>query len=227
MSHNDLAIPQSFETILDQIETLNRQHLLLYRLGLGRLLLDNFWAGDARAFSDRDRTKELRFELFFAKEEIALARLGVSRRQARDSIRAAIVVGTLPKALAEQLLLSQILLLTRLGDPTLRARVAKLALSQDWSVAEMRDAVDAARAGLPLDGDAVAPGVQPPAAPAPRKPAPGRLVTRAEKLATEVEQWAGHWADVETTKLRPVQRERLRVAVERLEAQVVALRRGL
>ena len=60
-----------------------------------------------------------------------------------------------------------------------------------------------------------------------RVPVPGRLVTRVEKLAAEVESWSAQWARVDGGQLRKVQRERLVAAAELLEAQAAALRRGL
>ena len=228
MPQQHLTTTTPFEDILDELEALAREHLLFYRVQVGNILLQHFWGGDAHAFSSSDPTKEARFELFFTKWGENLSRYGLSKRQARDSIRAAIVVRTLPPAIAERLFLTQVLLLSRLHDPTARARVADAAIASDWSVQQLQDAVMAVRAGLPLDADPEAPGVQVPkdesAAPT---PVPGRLVTRVEKLAAEVQNWTAQWARVDGGKLRKVQRQRLVAAVELLEAQAAALRRGL
>ena len=228
MTQQPLAAPTSFEDILDELEALAREHLLFYRVQVGNILLKHFYNGDIHAFSSHDANKDARFELFFTKCGESLARYGLSKRQARDSIRAAIVVRTLPPATAQRLFLTQVLLLARLHDPTARARVADAAVASDWSVKQLQDAVSAVRAGLPLDSDPEAPGVQVlEAGTDERVPVPGRLVTRVEKLAAEVESWSAQWARVDGGQLRKVQRERLVAAAELLEAQAAALRRGL
>lgn len=223
VSHTETA---TFDDILDELEALSREHLLMYRVRVGRVLLGHFWGGDARAFASHDSGKQARFEVFFERCGDELARYGLSRRQARDSIRAAIVLDSLPVSLAQRLFLSQVLELMRLHDPTARAEVAQAAVAWDWSVLQLRAAVDAARAGLPLDADADAPGVQRPVdeeEPG-AAPAPGRMVTRAEKLVGEVEAWSAQWARVDASRLRGAQRRRLVAAVEALEGRVRELR---
>lgn len=228
MTHNSLARTLSFEDILDALERLGREHLLFYRVQVGELFLQQFWRGDAAHFSRSGPNKGSRFELFFAKHAEILRRYGLSPRQARDSVRAAIVVRTLPPAVAKQLFLSQVLALTRLRDPTQRAQVATAAVANDWSVQELQQAVSAVHAGLPLDSDAEQPGVQitqvPPRQPV---PVPGRMVNRAERFATDVDDWALRWQQVDASRLKPVHRQRLVKALSALEDKVAALRRGL
>ena len=230
LSANPLAIAglTPFEDILDELERLAREHLLFFRVQVGNVLLQHFWGGDPVAFSSRDSTKDARFELFFEKCEEALARYGLSKAQARTSIRASVVVRTLPPAVAERLFLSQVLELARLRDPTERAKVAGAAIASDWSVKQLRDVVSAVRAGLPMDADEAMPGVQVvEVARDERLPVPGRMVTRAEKLVGDVESWTAAWERVDLSKLRDGQRKRLEVAATALEARVVALRVGL
>ena len=57
--------------------------------------------------------------------------------------------------------------------------------------------------------------------------APGRLVTRAEKLSDQVRGWTAQWATVDPGRLRGPQRERLAAAVTELEAEVARLRATL
>ena len=226
-SHVTLQAPVSFEDILDQLERLAREHLLVYRVRVGGLLLQHFWGGDAAAFSSRAPNKEARFELFFSKYQTDLARYGLSKRQARRSIRASIVVRTLPPAVAERLFLTQVLELSRLADPTQRTRVAIAAIERDWSVQDLRDAVSATQAGLPIAEIGAEIGAETsttPPDPPQRQIAPGRLVTQAEKLAGEVDQWATRWQGADTSRLRRPQRLRLAAAVTELEAQVARLR---
>ena len=228
MSQANLAHLTPFEDILDQLEALARDHLLFYRVQVGSLLLRHFWADDAAAFSDHSPNKDVRFELFFQKCGEELARYGLSKRQARNSIRASIVVRTLPPSVAEKLFLSQVLELVRLRDPTQRAELASVAIASDWSMRQLRDAVTAVRAGLPLDGEPDVPGVQVLEVEdaVPRLTA-GRMVTRVEKLAGAVEAWAEGWEQADASVLKDAQRTRLEAAVATLEAQVAALRAGL
>ena len=222
--------PVPFEDILDELEALAREHLLAYRVQLGHVMLNHFWGGDARAFSSNDATKDARFELFFSRCGDQLARYGLSQRQVRDSIRAAIVFDQLPPEVAGRLFLSQVLALTRLRDPTARVQVAVAALENDWSVQQLRDAVELARSGGDVDRSALAAAVDAAgavddaaAAISDPPPAPGRLVGRAEKLVEEVQRWRGHWAAVEHGKLRDVQRVRLAAALSALRAEVAGL----
>ena len=220
------STPVPFEDILDDLERLAREHLLYYRVQVGNLLLRHFWDDDPAAFSSRDRTKSARFELFFDKCSDELTRYGLSMRQARDSVRAAIVVRRLPAEVAQRLFLSQVLELTRLADPTARVQVAKAALTYDWSVRQLRDAVTATRLGQPLEETTATPTPSPVVA-AERPPAVGRMVTRAEKLVAEVDHWSELWGQLDARRMRKPQRERLEAAVEALEARVAALRETL
>ena len=228
MNQTNLTRFSTFGDILDELERLSRQHLLSYRVQVGALLLAQFWDDDPAAFSSRDPGKEVRFNTFFIEHGEDLRRYGLSQRQARNSVRASIVMRTLPVEIREQLFVTQLIELTRLADPTQRARVAQTAVQQNWTVIQLRDAVSAVRAGLPIDADEETPGVQV-AAPEEtiRRPVPGRLVTRAEKLAEQVDTWSRQWQQADTTRLRPVQRRRLAAAADALEARVVELRKLL
>lgn len=220
-------IPNSYEDILDAIEAICRDHLLAYRVELGRLLLDQFWHGDAHAFSRRATPEEARFEDFFASSHDELQRYGISQRQARDSVRVAIVVATLPATLSTRVGVGQVLELTRLHDPSARARVMLAALEHNWSTAQMRDAVDVAMAMPDADAAALAAAV---AADADAgddadasPPAAGRMVARAERLARDVADWSATWRQVDASRLRGGQRQRLQAARAALKSQVAAL----
>ncbi len=217
----------SFEDILDDLERLTRTHLLVYRVQVGAVLLGHFWDDDPAAFSNRSPHRTQRFDLFFDKYAETLTRYGLSRRMARDSIRACIVMRSLPSELAEQLFLSQVLLLATVHDKTLRARLAQAAVRQDWSVVTLRKAVTASRAGLPFDLGNPSAAAELPAPEAIKPMAPGRLVTRAEKLSDQVRGWTAQWATVDPSRLRGPQRERLAAAVTELEAEVAKLRASL
>ena len=51
MSHAHLAPVSDYESILDELESLSREHLLFYRIQIGRVLLNHFWGDDAKAAS--------------------------------------------------------------------------------------------------------------------------------------------------------------------------------
>lgn len=227
---DDLANPRhlhTFEDTLDDLERLSRQHLLAFRIGAGRVLLRDCFDGDAHAYLDRNPHKAARFSLFVNKHAEDLARFGLSAYTAREAIVCCIVFDTLPETVREALFYSQILALSRLHDRGRRAELAHAAVSFDWGVRELRDAVAAARAGLPLDGDPERPGLQPPAAPPPPAPQAGRLVTRAEKWTRDLDAWAAQWQTVDPRKVRGAQRARLVEAIAVARARLDAMASGL
>lgn len=219
----------SFEDVLDEIEALARDHDLAWRLQLGHTFLRHFWRGDARAYQHGAPGKDLRFAAFFEKHGDALARYDIGPRKARDCIRASIVFDSLPPALAGRLFWTQVIELARLRDPTARAQVAVAALQSDWTVAQLRDAVDYAKqVGVPepvalaqaVAAADAASAVVPEGSAA---PAPGRMVARAEKLVEAVETWSATWRKVDGAALRPAQRARLVAARDALRARVAEL----
>lgn len=215
----------TFDDILDELETLSRQHHLVYRIQVGRTLLHHFYGGDFAAYASHDPNKEVRFAEFCEKGRERLERFGLSPRQAADSIMACHVFDQLPAPLAKALLLSQILELTRVKDGAERARLAAAAVQGDWSVRQLHDAVTAVNDGLPLDADAAAPGIQPARPDEDRgKPVAGRLVTQAVKLGKLVGQWTAEWQSVDASRLRGPQRQRLQEAVAALESRLAELK---
>jgi len=52
--------PVPFETILDELEQLSREHLLYYRVQVGDTLLRHFYQGDAAEYAKRGSSEELR-----------------------------------------------------------------------------------------------------------------------------------------------------------------------
>ncbi len=200
-----------------------REQLLAYRIGVGRVLLDGLFGGDIAAYTNRDPNKELRFARFFVEREAELRRFGLTDRMSRHCISCYAVFRTLPMDVREQLFWSQVQLLVRVHDVSARAELAVAAVQQQWSVAQLKNAVAAVNAGLPLDGDAEVPGLQAPDAPSVKSIAPGRLVSRAEKWAGDLEQWSAQWFAGDSSRLRPAQRQRLASAVAAARARLVAL----
>ena len=213
----------TFEDILDALEQLSREHLLVYRIGVGRVLLQSIFAGDAGAYASHDPRKEQRFTDFVTKCGAQLRRYGLGVKTARESIVCYIVYETLPAAVRASLFYSQVRELARLRDPTARARLAAAAVQGDWSVIELQDAVSCVKAGLPYDADPETPGIQPPDAPPPRELSAGRLVTRAERWTAELDEWSELWSQADASRLRKPQRERMAATVARAQERLAAL----
>ena len=213
----------TFDDIIGQLQRMAREQLLAYRIGVGQVLLDGLFGGDAAAYASRDPNKELRFARFFAEREAELRRFGLTDRMSRHCISCYAVFRTLPPAVREQLFWSQVQQLVRVHDVGMRAQLAVAAVQQQWSVEQLKNAVSAVNAGLPLDGDAEVAGLQAPDAPPARSIAPGRLVNRAEKWAGDLEQWSEQWFSGDTSRLRPAQRERLAAAVAAARGRLIEL----
>ena len=231
MAHH-LQVPArdpEFADVLADLRQLARNHLLVYRVEVGRVLLERFFAGSAAAYTDMDPGKELAFTRFVetCAEELSAFRLG--ERTLRDCIRTHLVFLTLPPAAREALQFSHVVELTRVADPTLRGQLAVASVAGDWSVVQLKGAIGEAKAGNWYDTDADTPGSQPPP---PRElpppvPQAGRLVTRAEKWAEEVEIWSSQWSAVDASRLSKAQRQRVIAAVTALRAKLDGVERGL
>ena len=217
----------TFEDVLDALERLSREHLLAYRLGVGRVLLQSIYGGDARAYASRDPRKEQRFSLFVSECGEQLRRYGLGKQSAREAIVSYLTFQTLPDAVRDGLFYSQVRELARLHDPTARARLAVAAIQGDWSVRELQGAVSAVKAGLPYDADPDTPGIQPQQAPPPRQLSAGRLVTRAERWTSDLDAWAGMWSQADPGQLRARQRRRLAATVARAQARLAQLAAAL
>ncbi len=207
---------EAFTDILDTLRHLARDHLLFWRLEVGRLLLDRFYGGDALAYRDRSGRKDASFARFAREHADDLAEFGLSERVVRDCILVHIVAGTLPSATRDSLGYRQLLELTRVPDPTSRVRLAVAAVDQHWTVTQVQDAVGQAKLGNFYDTDAEQPGTQPaPPEPIARKRLPpGRLAVRAERMVADIDELAVGWRDLAGTKIRGAHQARLRHAVE-------------
>lgn len=219
-----------FTNVLDELRSLTRDHLLVYRVEVGRVLLERFFGGNSAAYLDMDSTKEQRFSRFVGACAAELTAFSLGERTLRNCIRTSIVFHTLPPAAREQLAYSQIVELTRIGDPTLRSRLAVASLAGEWTVLELKEAIGEAKAGIWYDNDDATPGTQPPPLPPPAAKAaqqPGRLVTRAEKWLDEIDTWSGLWASVDPAKLSRSQHMRVQATVLALRRRLDELERSL
>lgn len=100
-------------------------------------------------------------------------------------------------------------------------------MQQGWTTAQVRHAVEMARAQRDWDADPKEPGLQlPEPAPAPL-PQPGRLVNQTEKWQAQIAAWQGEFAKIDPKKLSAGQRERLTAAVAAARRQLQELEAGL
>lgn len=217
---NDLqpaVLSDEFQPILTELATLTRDHFLYYRLQVGSLILDHFFGGSAAAYSDRDPTKEQRFSGFIAQHGEDLEYLGLKEHTLRQCVVLSGVFATLPDVAKKQLGYTRTLALVRMTDPTMRAKLAMTAIAEKWTVTQLRQAVDAARAGLWYDTDPVEPGVQSKPLPTPEPlaatPQVGRMVSRAERWSADLKEFSVGWATIDPTKATSLQRKRLSKAL--------------
>jgi hypothetical protein len=228
----DLQPPVSKDQYADtlaKLAGLSRSMLLAFRLEVGKLILDEFFGGSAHAYRDRNPGKESSFAEFVRTCQAELADLGLAPAVVRQCVQARIAWDGLPQQVRDRLLFSHVVELSRVGDPTARARLAMDTTLQGWTTDQLRDAIARVHAGSYYDTDPEAPGTQPPAeTPAPERGyQPGRLVTQLVKAGEDLQSWRQAWATVDAQKLRGPQRQRMVEAVAALRAQVEQLQAEL
>lgn len=223
-SHADPAKTE-YADLLADLQRLSRNLLLAFRLEVGQLLLDRFFAGDGRAYASRNPLKEQSFRAFTQACHDDLALLGLGDQTLANCIRARLTWNTLPPGVREQLRFSHVVELTRVGDPTARARLAQYSLQRGWSVDALKGAIEQHKAGNFYDTDPAPPGTQPPRPKElPHKGvAAGRLITRLEKASAGLQAWHADWQGVDAQKLRGAERKRCAAALAALKAQVATL----
>ena len=217
-----------FRDTLERLERLARDHHLLYRLGIGRLLLTDFYDGDAAAYLSRSRSKPGRFAGFLVAHAAEIGDLGLSEITLRQCIVLSIVADGLPNALVEQLRIRHLVELAKVDDAATRNVLALASVQDRWTSGQLRDAVLAARAGRWIDGQPDVPGLQPPA-PEPEptgKVQLGRVVTKFERAAADLADLVTQWAGV-TRRPSGAERERLSAAIGALESKAAAMRAAL
>jgi len=216
---------QDYADTLAELGHLSRFLLLTFRLEVGGVMLRRDFGGSARAFRDHNPDKVASFNEFCTVCADELAALGLSATVLRQCILARIAWDGLPAGVRESLKFNHVVSLARVGEPTMRARLAFDATSRGWSVAQLDDAIRRAADGRYYDTDPDIPGTQPPPAPpAPERGyQPGRLVNQLVKAGAELQAWRAAWATVAGKKLRGPQRKRVIAAVAALKAQVAEL----
>lgn len=214
-----------FEDLLHDLRQLSKGMLLAFRLAAGKRLLDRFYDGDIAAYRSHDPSKDANFTRFAQVCRQELADIGLSASMARQCMLAHSTWQLLPPQVREQLALSHVVELGRVGDPTARARLAMDTTLNRWSVGQLKDAIDRDAAGQYYDTDPRTPGTQPPPArPEPaRLPQPGRLVTQLHKAAADLGEWQAAWRSVDARRLRGGQKAMLAGALRALKAKVAEL----
>jgi len=220
-----------YADILGKLAHLSRDLLLTFRLEVGKLMLDQYFAGSAHSYHDQNPNKVESFNQFAKTCQADLADLGLSAGVLRHCILARITWDGLPPPVRDQLRFNHVVALAGVGEPNDRARLAFDATRQGWSVTQLKDAIARVNDHTYYDTDPSEPGTQPP----PPKPAPdkeyqpGRLVTQLVKAGHDLQAWRQAWGTVDAGKLRGAQRQRvvgamaaLRAEIERLEAELGA-----
>ena len=192
------------------------------------MILDDFFDGSAEAYRSHDGTRPARFRLFLAARREQLEEIGLGEATLRRCVLARIVVDSLPRSLTERLRVGHLTELAKVPDPATRAVLALASAENGWTATQLRDAALAARAGRWIDGDPDTSGIQPPAPETEdvRKPQLGRVVSRFERTAAELDALAGQWGGLER-RPTPSERQRMEAVMRALEARVASMRRVL
>lgn len=212
----------AFADCLAQIDRLSRGLQLAFRLEVGKLMLEHFYAGSIAAYRDTARNKESSFAAFTRTCKQELADYGLGPQSLRNCINARVIYDLLPPSTRDVLKFSHVVELTRVADPNARARMAMDVALQHWSVDQLKGAIAQYRDGTYYDTEPLTPGTQPPRGPAVAdKPlARGRLVSQLAKTAAALDAWHAAWTAAAKTRLDRPQRDRYRAAVAALRAKV-------
>lgn len=235
MTDTDVILPPApdFDALVADLAKLSRNHLLYFRIEVGRRLSQAFYNGDPEVYRSADRRKDVNFRAFVTAKAAELTDLGLSEQLLRQSLRAFFVVKDLPRALVAQLVYSHVVQLTAVEDDATRALLAKAAVDNRWTGRALQKAIEAVHQGRWPDADPSQPGLQAEELPAPEvepeapPPQPGRVVTRFERTARDLSDLMGQWKAVPVEKLTQEQAQRVRSAVQALEQQVADMKARL
>jgi hypothetical protein len=220
-------VAPDFSGTIARLDALSRSHFVFFRIEVGRLLLEDLYGGDPAAYFNRDPNKPSSLAAFVHQHGQRLTDIGLGEQVLRQSIVAHITYTTLPAEIRDSLPWSHLVELSRIGDTPTRRSVALAAADAAWTSQDLRLAAARVRAGLWLDGDPNTPGIQPVAPPPEPEPSTilplGRVVTRFEKAADEVNRLTSAWGALPSQKLSRKQKERMRESLGRLQAQIAAM----
>lgn len=221
------ALAPVFDALLGELTQLSRNHLLYFRVQVGRSVADALYSGDPAAYHHQASNKDSSLRRFAVHRRDQLTDLGLTEATLRQCVRAWFVARDLPDGTLERLVLSHLNLLSQVDDAASRRLLAQATLDNGWTGQELRDAIRAVQDGQWPDADPAAPGLQPPPAPEPaadaRPPQPGRVVSRFERSADELDALISSWAQVPAEKRSKKQVARVRAAVDAWKAKIARL----
>ncbi len=214
----------NFQALLGVLGQLSRNHLLYFRVEVGRAVAGALFGGDLVAFHDPAWNKAGSLRRFATEHREALADLGLSEALLRQCVRAYFVTQDLPPGTLERLLFSHLNLLSQLEDAASRRLLAQAAVDNGWTGQILREAIQAVQSGRWIDGDPIMPGLQPlPPEPETRPLQPGRLVTRFERASEDLDGLISSWTQVPADKRTAQQVARVRSAVEAWKVKIAQL----
>lgn len=198
-----------FHTTLHRLETLSRNHILFFRLEVGRLMLQDFFGGQVETYHSRDPKKMQSFRAFVVQCGPQLGEMGFSEVGLRRCILAHIAVAGLPAGTVERLLFAHVLELSRIPDPDTRGILALETVEKNWTSRELRAATDAA---LGLD-----------ATPPPSPPQMGRVLSNFEKAVGTIDGLSEQWTQLAGHTLSGRQKQRMFRSLEQLKAKIAVI----
>jgi hypothetical protein len=210
-----LTVPD-FDAVVADLRDLSRNHLLVFRVEVGRTIAEAFYGGDVASYRDRSAPGSLSDFLFARKDE--LGDLGLGPRLIRESLLAWQVFRELPEDLRPRLVYSHVVALARVEDRATRQLLAQATLENGWRGPQLEGAIAAAASGRWIDADPK-PGLQPPEPPQPepaKKPAVGWALKRVERSVAEFSAVADTFDEVAVDKLSTARRERALAAATAL-----------
>ena len=206
-----LSDTTEFDDVLASLQSLTRDFLLGFRLQVGKLLLDRFYAGDIFAYRSKDPTKAASFSRFAETRSAELTDLGLSVAGLRQCINARAAWDQLPAEVRDKLQFSHIVELSRVSDSTQRARLAMDTTLQNWRVDQLRTAIGKSSSGRYYDTDPTTPGTQPPADTAQQAAKPrtsGRMLAQFERTLDDLDSLRADWVAADTAKMSAAHKER-------------------
>ncbi len=198
-----------FRSTLARLESLSRNHMIFFRMEVGRLLLEDFFGGDIAAYQSRDPKKAQSFRTFIEQCGPQLSELGLSEFNLRQCVTAHVAVSALPPGTVEKLLFSHVLELARVPDADTRGILALEAVEKHWTSRELRAATDAVL------------GTE--AAPEPAPPQLGRVVSNFEKAVGTIDGLSEQWTQLAGHKLSGRQKQRMLSSLVQLKAKIATI----
>lgn len=229
------------ESAFEEVQAHAHQHavdVLLFRVRVGQALVNHLADGDFEALRASLDQKDSLYSAFVRRHGGVLTTLGLRPDTLRRCLTAAEVAEGMSEADFRDLGFTRLVALAPVADPAWRQALTRLALDNDWTVAELRAAIAHADAGTLTDGDGARPGLQPlvptrdkPDEAAPAGPAkmgrPLGVVVRLRGAVGAVDALAA-WLNTQPKRAyTPQQRAEAWRQVDVLEARLAAVKAAL